>query len=53
MKALLITLLVLAIAIFTGTWIFDALDWLFNALSNICEFLSKIFNFFGWNGGIL
>ena len=53
MKTFLIVLIILSVAIFTGTWIFDGLAWLFNALASGLEFLSKAFNLFGWNGGIL
>ena len=53
MKTILIILIILAIAIFTGTWIFDGLSWIFNAIANGFEFLSKAFNLFGWNGGLL
>lgn len=53
MKTFLIVLIILSVAIFTGTWIFDGLAWVFNALANGLEFLSKAFNLFGWNGGIL
>lgn len=53
MKAFLITLIIIAIAVFTGTWIFDACSWVFDILSNAFKFLAKIFNLFGWNGGVL
>lgn len=53
MKGILITLIVVAIAIFTGTWLFDILSWLFNIGAKGFEFLSDVFNLFGWNNGIL
>ncbi len=53
MKYLLICLVVIIVAILTGTWIFDGASWLFNAIANIFSFMSNIFNFFGWNRGII
>lgn len=53
MKGLLIALIIVAVAIFTGTWIFDGLGWLFTAIGKIFDFLADIFNMFGWNSGII
>lgn len=53
MKTVLIILLVVAIAIFTGTWLFDILSWLFDLGAASFEFLGDVFNLFGWNNGIL
>ena len=53
MKVFLIFLLVVAIAIFTGTWIFGGLAWLFEAGANIFVTLEKVFDLFGWNAGLL
>ena len=53
MKAILIILAVVVVALFTGTWIFGGLEWIFNALAKSCNFLEEIFNLFGWNSGIL
>ena len=56
MKGLGITLIILviiAVAIFTGTWIFDALGWLFSAIGKGFDFMADIFNLFGWNSGII
>ena len=53
MKTILMIMLVIAIAVFTGTWIFDGLSWLFSGISSLFSFLSGIFNLFGWKGGML
>ena len=53
MKLFLIVLLIFAVFIFTGTWIFGSMSWFFNLLSTGCEFLEKTFNMFGWNQGML
>lgn len=56
MKGLGITLIILviiAVAIFTGTWIFDALGWLFSAIGKGFDFMADIFNLLGWNTGII
>ena len=53
MKGFLIVLVIIAVALFTGTWIFGGLEWIFNGLSIGCNFLERIFNLFGWNKGIL
>ena len=53
LKAILIILIVVAIAVFTGTWLFDILGWLANFAGEGFYFLSDIFNLFGWNNGIL
>lgn len=52
MKTLLIFIIIIAVAVLTGSWIFDILDGIFGFLSSSCGFLSKVFNFFGWNNGI-
>lgn len=49
-KAILITLIVIVVAIFTGSWIFGLFGTIFHFLGNICDWGAKIFNFFGWNG---
>ncbi len=53
MKWILIGLLILTIAIFTGTWIFGGLAWIFNIAAKFFEILQKAFNLFGWNDGLL
>ncbi|HJD05287.1 MAG TPA: hypothetical protein IAB72_00195 [Candidatus Onthoplasma faecipullorum] len=53
MKGLLIALIIVAVAIFTGTWIFDGLGWLFTAIGKVFDFLADILNMFGWNSGII
>lgn len=53
MKGILIVLLIITIAVFTGTWLFEILSWLFELGANGFEFLSDVFNLFGWNNGIL
>lgn len=53
MKVFIIFLVIIAVAVFTGTWIFGGLAWLFDAVANVFVFLEKIFNIFGWNAGIL
>ena len=53
MKWFLIILSIIVIAIFTGTWIFGGAAWLLNFLAGIFEFLEKVFNFFGWNNGLI
>ena len=53
MKTFLIILCVIAVAIFTGSWIFDIFAWAFGALQWICSFMAKVFNIFGWNNGII
>ncbi|MBR2970046.1 MAG: hypothetical protein IKC49_03225 [Clostridia bacterium] len=53
MKQIIILALIILVAIFTGSWIFDALAWLFNMLSQGMGWLSGVFNFFGWNNGVI
>ncbi len=53
MKWIIICLVIVAVAIFTGTWIFNGAAWILNACANGFKFLSKIFNLFGWNDGLL
>ena len=53
MKPILIILVIVVVALFTGTWIFGSLEWVFNNLGSVCNFLKRIFNLFGWNKGIL
>lgn len=53
MKWLLIVLVIVALAVCTGTWIFDGLGWIFGCIGKGFEFLSETFNFFGWNSGIV
>lgn len=53
MKTILIILIVVAIAVFTGTWLFDILGWLADFAGEGFYFLSDVFNLFGWNNGIL
>lgn len=53
MKKLIIILLIIGIAVFTGTWIFDGMAWLFDLIASGLKWMSKIFNLFGWNRGIL
>lgn len=48
-----IVVAIIAIAVFTGSWIFDFLAMVFNFIAKGFQWLSKIFNFFGWNKGIL
>lgn len=52
-KILLITLIVILVAIFTGTWIFGLFGDIFGFFENMFKFFEKIFNFFGWNKGML
>ncbi|MGN0787539.1 MAG: hypothetical protein ACI4L6_00515 [Candidatus Onthoplasma sp.] len=53
LKIILIVVLVVAIAVFTGTWIFQILSTVFHGLGNGLDFLARIFNLFGWNNGML
>ena len=53
MKWFLIILGIIAIAVFTGTWIFGGMAWVCNALAYVFQFLEKVFNLFGWNNGII
>lgn len=53
MKGFLIFLIIVSVAIFTGTWIFSAFEWVFELLASGNRFMSNIFNIFGWNSGIL
>ena len=53
MKALLIALVVVAIVIFTGTWLLDIFAWLCEISVGGLRFLSDVLNLFGWNNGIL
>ena len=63
MKQLLIILaivIVVALVVFTGTWILDILAWVFGLfekfmglLASGCQWLSQIFNIFGWNNGLM
>lgn len=50
---ILIAVMIIAIAVFTGSWIFDILATLFNFIVKAFQWLSEMFNFFGWNNGIL
>lgn len=53
LKFLIIVLLIVVVALFTGTWLFDALAWFFEFLFvKPLRWLSGIFNFFGWNAGV-
>ena len=51
-KFLIISLIVLVIALLTGTWILLGSAWCCYKLGDYLTVLSKIFNFFGWNKGI-
>lgn len=53
LKFLIIALIIVVIALFTGTWLFDAIAWVFNGIGWCFSQLSGIFNFFGWNAGII
>lgn len=53
MKLFSIIAIVLVIAVFTGTWIFGLSGDIFYFISKAFRFLEKIFNFFGWNNGML
>lgn len=50
---LLIVVGIIALAVFTGSWILDVLSSVFNFIGYCFEWLAKIFNWFGWNKGIL
>ena len=52
MKAFLLVLIIITVALFTGTWIFGGLEWVFEFLARGCSFLGQMFNLFGWNTGI-
>lgn len=52
-KIFLITLIVVIVAVFTGTWVFGLLGDLTNIVLNFWRFMEKTFNFFGWNKGML
>ena len=53
LKVILIILVVVAIAVFTGTWLFDIFAWVLNLGASGFRLLGDIFNIFGWNNGIL
>ena len=53
MKWFLIILCIIVIAVFTGTWIFGGAAWICNLFASGFKFLENVFNFFGWNAGIL
>lgn len=53
LKIFLIVLFIIAVAVFTGTWIFGSLGWLFTVIGKFWYLLEKVFNLFGWNGGIV
>ncbi len=53
MKVLLIIIGIVLIAIFTGTWIFNGGAWIFDLFAKGFKFMAKIFDFFGWNKGIV
>lgn len=53
MKTILIVLAIIAIAVFTGTWLFDIIAWVFDLGASAFRFLGDIFNLFGWNNGII
>jgi len=46
-------LLIFAIAVFTGTWIFNGFAFVFEMIAKGFRLLSKAFDFFGWSGGIV
>lgn len=50
---ILIIVGVIALAVFTGSWILDILAWILETGAKGLRFLSEVFNFFGWNNGIL
>lgn len=51
--SILIIVGIIALAVFTGSWIFEIIAWLLEAGAKMLKFLSEVFNFFGWNNGIL
>ena len=63
MKTLLMILLIvsiIAVAVFTGSWIFDIVAFIFRFIEKffgICakgsDWLAAIFNIFGWNNGLI
>ena len=63
MKTLLIILLIvgiIAVAVFSGSWIFEIVAFIFRFIEKvfgICargfDWLSEIFNLFGWNNGLI
>lgn len=53
LMSILIIVAIIALAVFTGSWIFDIIAWLFEISAKGLRFLSEVFNFFGWNNGIL
>lgn len=56
----IIALVIIALVIFTGTWVFNVSSWFFGfgekilgLLASGTQWLAKIFNWFGWNKGIV
>lgn len=52
LKWLLIIIIIIAAAVFTGTWIFEILSHCFNFISKGFDLAAKAFRLFGWQGGI-
>ena len=52
-KLILIVLLIIVIAVCTGTWIFGFSADIFNIFVKLFRWLEKTFDFFGWNNGML
>ena len=63
MKTMLIILLIIvivAIAVFTGSWIFEIVAFIFRFIGKVSgifekgfDWLAAIFNIFGWNNGMI
>ena len=52
-KIFLIILIVLVVAVFTGTWVFGLFGDIFHIFGNFFDFMGKTFDFFGWNNGLV
>lgn len=48
-KFLIILILVVVIALFSGTWIFSFMEWITLKLSKLWHALGTVFDFFKWN----
>ena len=50
MKSLFITILIIIMVVFFGTWPLSILANIFGLLQKVLSWFSNILNIFGWNG---
>jgi len=50
MKGLLLTILIIVLVVFLGTWPLSILAKVLSILTSLIEWLAKALDVFGWNG---